>query len=136
MMKMSNRKEELMNYINMLEGLSKSGFSCNKEITQALTELNCLMFNSEDRDRVFVLVLEKDEDGAKKSAEAFGKLLGKGYMRRDYAGNTRYTRGDTQIIEILNMKNVNRTTLRGQRPDILIDNSEDPIIKDLIQGKY
>jgi hypothetical protein len=135
MMKMSNRKEELMNYINMLEGLSKSGFNCNKEINMALEELNALLFPQQER--VFILVLEKDVDGVNKSSEAFSKLLDKGFTenRSVRGGHSRFAKGDKMIVEILNIKETNWNALRGMRPDLLIDNSEDPTIKDIVQEK-
>lgn len=41
---MSERKEELVNYINLLIKLESNGFNCRREISQALNELNHIMF--------------------------------------------------------------------------------------------
>lgn len=38
-----DRKEELMEYVRLLEGMQRSGFHCNKEMGQAMEELHALM---------------------------------------------------------------------------------------------
>lgn len=137
-MMMKDRKQELMTYIKMLEGLNHSGINCMLEINQALAELNDLMMRK-NKSKKFILVLESGSDGFINSKEMFKDILGECILS-DVGIHALYScelESDEVYVKIVNIvkgvvKNSEDTLIRhlvtGLEPDYLINNTE---IKDV-----
>lgn len=125
---MSERKEELVNYINLLIKLESNGFNCRREINQALNELNHIIFEKKpvNKKSVKIVVLDSDFAGVVDSAKLFENILDNAKLvSRD---------GDDLVIEggntIVHIYKVNDKTLastdkfRGLRADYIINNTK------------
>lgn len=125
---MSERKEELVNYINLLIKLESNGFNCRREINQALNELNHIIFEKKpvNKKSVKIVVLDSDFAGVIDSAKLFENILDNAKLvSRD---------GDDLVIEggntIVHIYKVNDKTLastdkfRGLRADYIINNTK------------
>lgn len=121
MSKTNASKEELMQYINMMQGLKDSGIKCEQEISQALRALNDMMFPDTTYDHVNVVVLVNNPTAVNYYYYAYKNLLkterANGHFYSDcilYNENTK-----VRIVNVANMADENR--LRGLEADILVN---------------
>ena len=130
-----NRKEELMEYVRLLNKLAEDGFRCQKELNQALAELHELML--EDKPSKLIYVFEETFEGVVRSVELFQTILSQPRLIRSQVGDDhRITSGNT-YIEVLKVGNMNmlRQKVRGQRPDYIINNTENANLLEDLQIK-
>ena len=125
---MSERKEELINYINLLIKLKSNGFNCGREINKALSELNHIMFEKKpfNKEPVKIVVLDSDFAGVVYSAKLFENIL--------YNAKVVSRDGDDLVVEggntIVHIYKVNDKTLastdkfRGLCADYIINNTK------------
>jgi hypothetical protein len=120
MTKMTDKKE-LIQYINLLQGLMRDGFKCDREINQALEQLNKMMFPKSDN--VFVLVFEKDFDGIVKSVDTFKKMLPSASISRSKRDDHKLI-SENVYVEIVKVSDITSDKMfRGMRPNYIINNS-------------
>lgn len=129
---MSNKatatKEELMQYIQMMQGLKESGIKCEQEISQALKELNKLMFPTDKKDEfkdVNIIVVEDTVTGFHESVELFSNLLQRRPANRYDSTFVVISNGNT-LVRIANISNQSTAIdrLRGYRADFIVNNAK------------
>ena len=121
-------KEELIQYLSVLQGLKSNGFKCEQEISQAVKELNLLMFpNHSSFDRVDIFVLEDTLEGFYNSLKLFANIMQKPTNGRTYGTMVTYANQNT-LVRICNISDIDRMKdrLRGYRADLIINNTATP----------
>jgi hypothetical protein len=133
MMKMKERIADLLNYIELLKGLMREDFQCQKELKEALHELHTLMFNKRDEEataysnHAYIIVFEEDSYGRERAEKVFENLLaGTNYNTKRMTNDTKIDNGIIRI-EIMDLKNRDlqklSDMLRGTRPDYIVNNT-------------
>lgn len=122
MSKTNASKEELMQYINMMQGLKDSGIKCEQEISQALRALNDMMFPKSDLQPMRIIVLVDSHDGLDKAIQQMQKLLGVegnvGYTSKDFIFEAGHMRA-----RIYDLRRWDRDNLAGLEAELVINYS-------------
>lgn len=126
---MMSRKEELIQYVNLLKGMLREGFKCEKELNQALKELHLLMLPN--KKKLSILVLEDDFEGIVKSVEFFEGLLGDSVNSRIREKDDHFFNTDSVNVSILNLSSVTQRHITGVRVDYIINNTSEKSIVDV-----
>lgn len=123
---MTNNREELMQYIEMLNVLNENGFQCNKEINDALTKLHKMMLGV-GNPKTKIIVFESTLEGFDKSVGLFRSVADE-YANGLRMGLKEYHVSDDRIdvkvyrVEASDIKGL-PNGLQGLRADFFINNT-------------